>query len=145
MELILTMDRAEEMTTDELRYVKCNIMKIFIVEDSQIVRGILLKELGHIDGVYVCGMAQEPADAVRLILENKPDLIILDIVLHNGNGFEVLKKIRDEGSKAMVMILTNYSFKHYRTICKELGAELFFDKSIELEKAIQAIREIACH
>jgi len=120
-------------------------MNIFIVEDSPIVQGILAKELSRIDGVVICGTAQEPADAFRSIQANNPDLVILDIVLHNGNGFEVLKKIRDEHLDARVMMLTNYSYQHYRAISREMGADLFFDKSIELEKAIQAIREMACN
>ena len=133
------------MIIDELNSDEWKIMKIFIVEDSQIVQGILAEELSRIDGVTLCGIAQEPVEAVRSIQEKEPDVVILDIVLHNGNGFEVLKKIRNGGSEAKVMILTNYSFQHYRLICKEMGAYLFFDKSIELEKAIQAIREMACH
>jgi two-component system OmpR family response regulator len=120
-------------------------MNIFIVEDSPIVQGILAQELSRINGVVICGTAQEPTDAIRSIQVDKPDLVILDIALHNGNGFEVLKKIRNGGSDTKVMILTNYSYHHYRIISKEMGADLFFDKSIELEKAIQAIREMACN
>jgi len=133
------------MISNELHSDEFRNMKIFIVEDSPIIQGILAEELSRIDGVTLCGTAQEPAEAVRSIREMEPDMVILDIVLQNGNGFEVLKKIRNEGFGAKVMILTNYSFQHYRLICKEMGADLFFDKSIELEKAIQAIREIACH
>lgn len=119
-------------------------MKVFIVEDSPVVQGILTKELGRIDGVEVCGIAEEPAGAVEGIQEKRPDLVILDIVLHNGNGFEVLKKIKNAGFTVKVMILTNHSFWHYKRISSEMGAELFFDKSIEMEKAIQAVREMAC-
>ncbi|MBN1495953.1 MAG: response regulator transcription factor [Spirochaetes bacterium] len=119
-------------------------MKVFIVEDSPIVQGILRKELGRINGVELCGMAHEPEEAVNAIREQEPDLVILDIVLHNGNGFEVLKRVRAAGLKSRIMILTNHSFWHYRMISSEMGADLFFDKSIELEKAIQAVRAMAC-
>ncbi len=127
-----------------IHYIQSITMNIFIVEDSPIIQGILADELSRIDGVVICGTAQEPADAVQSIQENKPDLVILDVILQNGNGFEVLKKIRNEGSDARVMILTNYAYQHYRTISREMGADLFFDKSIELEKAIQAVRDMAC-
>jgi DNA-binding NarL/FixJ family response regulator len=119
-------------------------MNVFIVEDSPVVQGILAEELSRIDGVVICGTAQEPVDAVQAIRENKPDLVILDVILQNGNGFEVLRKIKREGSGARVMILTNYSYQHYRAISRDMGADLFFDKSIELEKAIQAVRDMAC-
>lgn len=119
-------------------------MKVIIVEDSLIVQGILTHEFGQIHGVELCGIADEPAKALSLIDEKKPDLVILDIALHNGNGFEVLKKIKNAGPDITVMVLTNYPFWYYRIISTDLGAELFFDKSIELDKAIQAVRSMAC-
>jgi DNA-binding NarL/FixJ family response regulator len=133
------------MIIDGLISDEWKIMNIFIVEDSPIVQGILTVELGRIEGVTICGIAREPAEAILSIQKSKPDLVILDIVLYDGNGFEVLKKIRSEGSDVKVMILTNYSYQHYRVISREMGADLFFDKSIELEKAIQAVRELACN
>jgi DNA-binding NarL/FixJ family response regulator len=120
-------------------------MRIFIVEDSDIVQSILIEELGRIQGVQVCGMTGDTRDAVPMILESAPDLVILDIVLQNGNGFEVLKKIRKEGSDCFVIVLTNHPYHHYREISKELGADLFFDKTIEFEKAIEAVRIMACN
>ncbi len=118
-------------------------MRIFIVEDSDIVQSILTEELGRINGVQVCGTTGETGDAVRMIMETAPDLVILDIVLKNGNGFEVLKQIRNGGSKSYVIVLTNHPYHHYRQISRELGADLFFDKTIEFEKAIEAVRSMA--
>ena len=118
-------------------------MRVFIVEDSELIQEILAEELTRIQGVELCGTAYNAQDAIRLILENKPDLVILDIVLHNGNGFEVLKRIRDEGSLSIVMVLTNHAYPYYRLKSNELGAEYFFDKSIEFEEALEAIRIMA--
>ena len=68
------------------------IMKVFIAEDSPIVQDILRSKLARMDGVEICGIAKEPEDAIRSIMQGMPDLVILDIVLHNGNGFEVSEK-----------------------------------------------------
>jgi two-component system OmpR family response regulator len=125
-----------------VRYVR-DVMKVFIVEDSGIVQEILVEELVRIKGVQVCGIAQDPNEAVRSIREKNPDLVILDLVLSNGNGFEVLKRIREDGIEARVIVLTNYSFLHYKKICREMGADLFYDKSVELDKAFQAVRTLA--
>lgn len=118
-------------------------MKVFIAEDSPIVQDILRNELARMDGVEICGIAKEPEDAIRSIMQEMPDLVILDIVLNNGNGFDVLKRIKTVGSKATIMMLTNYSYQHYREISWEMGADYFFDKSIEMEKALQAIQAMA--
>jgi DNA-binding NarL/FixJ family response regulator len=119
-------------------------MKICIVEDSEVVQGILSEELGAMDGVTVCGLARDPGEAMELIRRSVPDLVILDIVLRGGNGFEVLRQIRGEGIDTSVMVLTNYSFPQYREICGGMGAQLFFDKSMDMERALQTVRDMAC-
>ena len=118
-------------------------MKVFIVDDSEVVQGILVEELSHIQGVQICGVEDTPDDAVSSIQKNMPDLIILDIILKGGNGFEVLKRIREEGVHAKVLVLTNYSFPHYREICRGMGADFFYDKSIDMELALQTVRDMA--
>lgn len=107
-------------------------------------QGILQDELGRIPGVQICGMALTPDDAINSIKEQKPDVIILDIVLKGGNGFEVLKRLRSEGVDARVLVLTNYTFPHYRDICRGMGADYFFDKSLDMERALRTVRDMAC-
>ena len=119
-------------------------MKIFVVEDSEVTQEILVEELGRIPGVELCGMVPTPDEAVRSIKELQPDFVILDIVLKNGNGFDVLKRLRSEGVRARVLVLTNYAFPHYREICRGMGADYFFDKSLDLDRALGTVRDIAC-
>ncbi len=107
------------------------------------MQGILHEELARIPSVELCGMAQSSSDAVSSIRENHPDIVILDIVLREGNGFEVLKRIRNEGMSTHVLVLTNYSFPHYREICRGMGAEYFFDKSLDMQMALQTVRDMA--
>ncbi len=107
-------------------------------------QGILKEELARIPGVQLCGMALSPDEAIPGIKEQGPDVVILDIVLKGGNGFEVLKRLRSEGINARVVVLTNYTFPHYREICRGMGADYFFDKSLDLEKALRTVRDMAC-
>ncbi|MBN2079466.1 MAG: response regulator transcription factor [Spirochaetes bacterium] len=118
-------------------------MKICIVEDSEIVQGILRNELGVMHDVHVCGIAQDPVEAMEMIRRSSPDLVILDIVLKGGNGFEVLSQIREEEIGTSVLVLTNYPFPQYREICGGMGAHYFFDKSIDMERALKAVRDMA--
>jgi DNA-binding NarL/FixJ family response regulator len=119
-------------------------MKIFVVEDSTVTRGILEEELARIPGVQLCGMALSPDEAIDAIKKETPDTVILDIVLKGGNGFEVLKRLRSEGINVKVVVLTNYTFPHYRDICRGMGADYFFDKSLDMERALRTVRDMAC-
>ena len=111
-------------------------MKILIVDSSPVFQEILAMKLAGIEGVSICGFALDPDDAIQSIRTIRPDLVILDIILNNGNAFDVLKKITNDDCGVKAMILTNYSYQHYRAISMEFGADYFFDKSIEFEKAI---------
>lgn len=105
---------------------------------------ILQEELSRIPGIQLCGMAIAPDEAINAIKEQDPDIVILDIVLKGGNGFEVLKRLRSEGIGVQVMVLTNYTFPHYRDICRGMGADYFFDKSLDMERALRTVRDMAC-
>lgn len=118
-------------------------MKILIVEDSEVMRCILTEQLGIMPGVNICGMANEPYGALSIIRENSPDMVILDIVLKDGNGFEVMRQIKDEAIPVRIMVLTNYAFPQYREKCCGMGASYFFDKSMEMDRALQTVREMA--
>jgi DNA-binding NarL/FixJ family response regulator len=127
-----------------LEITVCSNMKIFVVEDSAVTQGILKEELARIPGVQLCGMALGPDEAITSIKELAPDIVILDIVLKGGNGFEVLKRLRSEEIDVRVLVLTNYTFPHYREICRGMGADYFFDKSLDMDRALRTVRDMAC-
>ena len=55
---------------------------------------VLLSTLADLPGVKVAGAAQGEAEAVDLILRERPDLVLLDLFLSPGHGFKVLKEVR---------------------------------------------------
>lgn len=115
-------------------------VKVYIVEDAPLIRGILIDQLSHIKGVELCGFAHESALAINDIRLLQPDIVILDIQLYSGNGLEVLKAFNDAPSRPKFIVITNYPYAHYRERCKQLGVDHFFDKSLEFDKAIDVIR-----
>jgi len=83
--------------------------KILIVEDDPLLRGISEKKLSGA-GFNVVGVI-DGGEAVKRIKEELPDLILLDIILPNKNGYEILEQIRNGGdatiSKIPVLMLSN--------------------------------------
>jgi DNA-binding NarL/FixJ family response regulator len=109
-------------------------MKVFIVDDSKIVRDGLKKMIEGMDGVEMVGTAHNAQDAIHSISELKPNAVILDIRLPGPSGIKILKDIRKKKLPFKVIILTNYPYPQYRKKCEELGADYFFDKVTEIEK-----------
>jgi DNA-binding NarL/FixJ family response regulator len=108
-------------------------MKVFLVEDSALLRSRLETLLAAIPGARTVGHAAGADDAVQAILAQRPDAVVLDIHLEQGNGFDVLQALQKAESKAAVYVLTNYPNEAYRRKAQALGARGFFDKSSELE------------
>ncbi len=117
-------------------------MKIYIVEDSSIIRGHLIDMLSEIKGIEIAGMSSEPSEAILTIREKRPDLIVLDLMLYGGNGIDVLNVVKNEHPNIIIMVLTNYPYPQYKKRCLELGADYFFDKSTEFIDAIDIIMNL---
>jgi DNA-binding NarL/FixJ family response regulator len=115
-------------------------MRIFIADDSAIVRERLIEMLSDLKGVEIIGQAGEGLEALNSIQKLKPDVVILDIQMPNGNGIDVLQKIKKKRRRPILIILTNYSDSAYRTKCMDAGADFFFDKSTEFDEVIKVLR-----
>jgi DNA-binding NarL/FixJ family response regulator len=108
-------------------------MKVFIVEDSELLRSRLESMLEAIPGARAVGYASGANDAIQAILAQRPDAVVLDIHLEQGNGFDVLQALQKAALETAVFVLTNYPNEAYRRKAEGLGARGFFDKSRELE------------
>lgn len=122
------------------------MQKVFIVEDSALLRRRLVQMLNALPGTVVSGEAAGAAEAVAGILRDKPDLVLLDLCLERSSGFDVLARVRELEPRIDVYMLSNFASEPYRRHAERLGARGFFDKSTELERARDAIaRRAAVH
>ncbi len=107
-------------------------MKVFLVDDSILIRQRLSRMLSNVPGVQVVGESLEPRDAATSILQAKPDVVILDIQLLGGTGMEVLQIVKKTTPSPVVIMVTNYP--EFRTRYLKAGADFFFDKSTEFHR-----------
>lgn len=114
-------------------------MNVFLVEDSPLLRPRLEALLGSIAGARLIGQATGAPQAIAAILADTPDVVVLDIHLEDGNGFDVLKALRKSAPRVAVYVLTNFPFEPYRRKAKSLGARGFFDKGCELDRVREAL------
>jgi DNA-binding NarL/FixJ family response regulator len=115
-------------------------MRLFIADDSEILRVRLVDMLSEIEGIEIIGQAQESLEAIESIQKLDPHVVILDIRMPQVNGIQVLKAIKKNNHHLKVIIFTNYPYPQYRKRCTDLGADFFFDKSSEFEKLIDTVR-----
>jgi DNA-binding NarL/FixJ family response regulator len=115
-------------------------MRLFIADDSEILRVRLIDMLSEIEGIEIVGQAQESLEAIESIQELNPHVVILDIRMPRINGIKVLEAIKKDLGSPTVIIFTNYPYPQYRKRCMDSGADFFFDKSTEFEKLIDTVR-----
>ena len=117
-------------------------MKVFIADDSQILRERLKTMLSDFPEVEISGQAQDTPEAIRSIKELKPDVVILDIRMPGGSGIEVLQSIKKDRPEIKVIVFTNYPYPQYRKKCMDLGADFFFAKATESDQIPVAVSEL---
>lgn len=114
-------------------------LRVFVVEDSPLLRERLADLFAPVIGVRTVGYADGADEAIRGILEVRPDAVVLDISLAQGSGIDVLRALQKQAPGIEVYILTNFANPQYRRLCTRLGARGFFDKSSEFELVRDAI------
>jgi DNA-binding NarL/FixJ family response regulator len=114
-------------------------MKVFLVEDAPLLRGRLAALIASVPGATKVGHAAAAQEAIEAIRAAAPDAVVLDLQLHEGNGFDVLRAVRKEAPQIDVYVVTNFANDSYRQVAARLGARGFFDKSTEFDKLRDAL------
>lgn len=121
-----------------------NQNKILLVEDDPMVVRMYQRKLEK-EGFKV-NLAFNGEEGLEALKKEKPDLILLDIMMPKMNGIEMLKKVKaDSGTRDIpVVILTNLGDRPEDVEkCKELGAEDYWVKAnVSLKEVVERIKEI---
>lgn len=115
------------------------MQKVFLVEDSLPVLDRLISLLGALPNTQIVGHAARADDAARAILAVRPDLVVLDLRLAQGTGFDVLIELHGKATGIDVYVLSSFSYAPYRRQAGQLGALDFFDKSTDMERLRDAV------
>ena len=121
------------------------MLKIFIADDSAVIRERLMIMLSEIDGLSVIGEARESHETLECIKVLKPDLVVLDICLSDSSGLDVLKGLKgteyseNRRCRPKVIVFTNFPSPQFQKACFQLGADFFFDKSNEYRELLEVL------
>ena len=119
-------------------------LQVYVVEDSPILQQLLASAVAAA-GAELSGCSADAETAIADLFALEPDLILIDIRLASGSGFDVLRVLQDQSRlpKAIKVVLSNYADAEYENLSVRLGADRFFDKSFEISKAVALINTLA--
>jgi two-component system nitrogen regulation response regulator NtrX len=112
--------------------------RILIIDDEEAIRSSL-QMIFEYEG-YECLLAQNGAAGLRIADKEEPDLVFLDIKMPQMDGLEVLKKLRGDGGKAEVVILSGHGTVKTAVEATKLGAFDFIEKPPERERILLVAR-----
>lgn len=118
-------------------------MRIFVAEDSPLVRERLVQMIEEVDGMTVVGQTGNARLASEQIAELQPEVAVLDVHLIDGDAFMVLADIRQQAPATQVILVSAQSFASYRVKALACGARFFFDKSKEFDCIAPVLRQLA--
>jgi DNA-binding NarL/FixJ family response regulator len=101
---------------------------ILIVDDHVQLRALIRGIAAQAPDLQVVGEAADGAEAIRLIQELRPDIILLDLSMPRLNGLEALQRIKAARPEIKVIIVTAHSEDAYRRAAEEGGADAFLVK-----------------
>jgi len=118
-------------------------IKVLLVEDEEDIRRLIKRKLeaeGHIVTEAENGMS-----ALRMIERDRPDIILLDIMLPELDGYEVCRKIKgDYRYRDIPVVMVTCKAADYEILeGKEAGADRYLTKPFNLEDLIEAVEELA--
>lgn len=117
--------------------------KILVVEDDNFLRDLLARKLGQENCEFLAAIDGE--NALKLMDDEKPSIVLLDLILPGIDGFEVLSKIKQnpEIKDVPVVILSNLGQDSDIQKAKELGADDFLIKAnFSIDEVISKIKEL---
>lgn len=103
-------------------------LRIVLVDDSPLIRDYLDTTLARVQGCTVVGMAADGLEAVEVIRELRPHVVVLDIMMPHRNGIDVLREIRKEDAKTVIIMFTADPSVVLEDICLKEGANHYLSK-----------------
>lgn len=114
--------------------------KILIIEDEPNIRELILyniKTNGY-DGIA----AEDGIMGITMVHREKPDLILLDIMLPGKNGYEICKELRDEGNNTPIIMITAKTEEIDKVMGLEYGADDYISKPFGIREMMARIKAV---
>ena len=118
-------------------------IRVLIADDHRMFAEALEAILGTDERLEVAGQAADGAEAVRLAVDLRPDVILMDIAMPIMDGLQATKQIRKQWPTARVLMLTGSNSKSDVDRAREAGAAGYVTKERIAAELIDAILEIA--
>ncbi len=116
--------------------------RILIVEDHPLMREGLITLIEREPDLAFCGYAEDVDAAVEAVGKHRPDLVLVDLVLADSSGIQLLRRLRNECPQVLAMVLSVHEEVFYVERAFQAGAKGYVCKLDAGEELVKGIRQV---
>ncbi|KAF2333867.1 response regulator transcription factor [Flavobacterium daemonense] len=120
-----------------------NIIRVVLADDHVFVRDGIKSLLENEANIEVVGEAIDGADALDVVADTKPDLLIADIRMPNLTGIELVEKLRSESNDIKIIMLSMHESEEYVLKSIKAGADGYLLKGSSKEEFLKALHTVS--
>jgi response regulator containing a cheY-like receiver domain and an HTH DNA-binding domain len=113
-----------------------------IVDDEAFVRSALRVYLSNAEDIEVIGEAAGGTEAISMVENSNPDVLLLDLQMPDLDGVEVTRRLREKGFTTRIVVVTAHVDDQYVTPALLAGASGYIVKDSEPQKIVQSVRDV---
>src|SRR5512141_2049595 len=118
-------------------------ISIIIVDDHEVVRNGMRSYLETLSDFSVVGEAASGEEAIELVSELIPDIVLMDLIMPGMDGIETTRRIKQISPRTQVVVLTSYHEDIHIFPALKAGAISYILKDMKMEKLVEALRRAA--
>jgi DNA-binding NarL/FixJ family response regulator len=117
-------------------------VRVLLADDHELVRAGVRKVLENSPGIEVVGEASRGDETLTKLAELDPDVLLLDLNMPGGDGFEVLRRARDQASGTRIVVLSLHVQAEYVSRAVREGADGYLSKDLAAQELPDAIASV---
>ncbi|WP_405745347.1 response regulator transcription factor [Streptomyces sp. NBC_01525] len=118
------------------------VRRVVVADDQTVVREGIVMLLGLLPGIDVVGSAPDGEEAIRLVAELAPDVVLMDLRMPRCDGVEATRRIRTDHPGTQVVVLTTYADDDSLFPALQAGARGYLTKDADGDEIVRAINDV---
>lgn len=118
-------------------------IRVLVVDDQNVVREGLVAILANYSDIEVVGQAADGIQAIEIVNREKPDVVLLDMVMPNQDGLTTIPKIKETAPNTRILVVTGFAENDLVYQAIKAGALGYILKDATRDQLLQAIRDVA--
>jgi len=117
-------------------------VRVLLADDHELVRAGVRRVLESVPGVEVVGEAARGDETLEMLARLEPDVLLLDLNMPGGDGFEVLRRARDAAGGTRIVVLSLHVQAEYVARAVREGADGYLSKDLAVQELHDAIASV---